>query len=175
MCEADGTRRRQESLGYALFFASFEFVKQQGYYAFLSWCYSDSGRSPALQPPPPLKPHYSLEPVFLLLAGASASVTQQAVQHPLSKIQRVHFAQLQSSSALGTAGWRRTWRLCAAEVRRSGGGWRRWLWRGLLANTLRQTPSTSAGLIVFELARRRYGGAGEGRLVELGGRSFLLS
>lgn len=38
-----------------------------------------------------------------------------------------------------------------------GGSWRRLLFRGFLGNTVRQVPSTSAGLIIFELVRRKYG------------------
>jgi hypothetical protein len=43
-------------------------------------------------------------------------------------------------------------------------------------NTLRQIPSTSAGLIVFELARRKFGEPSDGVVaIEFGDRSILLS
>lgn len=55
------------------------------------------------------------------------------------------------------------------------GGWRRWLYKDFVWNTIRSTPSTSAGLIVFELVRRKYGmGDGEVRINE-DGYDILLS
>lgn len=42
------------------------------------------------------------------------------------------------------------------QLAMKAGGWRSWLYKDLLSTTLRQTPSTSAGLIIFELVRRRY-------------------
>jgi hypothetical protein len=39
---------------------------------------------------------------------------------------------------------------------RREGGLRRWLYKDFFASTLRQVPSTSIGLIVFEIARRKY-------------------
>jgi hypothetical protein len=39
---------------------------------------------------------------------------------------------------------------------------------------LRQTPSTSAGLIVFEIVRRKYGEEQGGILANLGGKQFIL-
>ena len=136
-----------------------------------------------------IRPHYALEPIFLLLAGASASVTQQAVQHPLSKIQGVHYGRLESIDYITKnvehqplkvveaykRGYGKTYRQCRAQAAKSG-GWRRWLWRGLAMNTLRQIPSTSAGLFVFEIFRRRF--ASEQResvAIEFGDRTILLN
>jgi len=50
-----------------------------------------------------------------------------------------------------------TWDRCIAEAKATGLGMRRWLYRGFWWNTIRQVPSTSAGLIIFELFRRKYG------------------
>jgi hypothetical protein len=53
---------------------------------------------------------------------------------------------------------------------------RRWLWQGLFMNTVRQIPSTSAGLFVFEVFRRRYGEKSEEpTTVVVGERSLLLA
>lgn len=116
-----------------------------------------------------IRPHYVLEPIFLLLAGACASITQQAVLHPLSKIQQVHYSRLESidyverikhhehsSVKAYKHGYQKTYEQCLNHASKTG-GWRRWLWRGLVINTLRQVPSTSAGLFVFEIFRRRMG------------------
>ena len=194
----------QESLGYGLFFASFEFVKQQAYFSFLTYYYSgrgliNLGPVPIVSPPTPvsvsstthttIRPHYALEPIFLLLAGASASITQQAVQHPISKVQGVHYGRLESIDYIAKniehqplrvveaykRGYGKTYRQCRAQAAQAG-GWRRWLWRGLAINTLRQIPSTSAGLFVFEIFRRRF--ANEQRecvAIELGDRTILLN
>lgn len=57
-----------------------------------------------------------------------------------------------------------------------GGGWRRWLFRGFVGQTVRQVPGTSAGLIVFEVVRRRWALEGEkGMRVEWEGYDILLA
>ncbi|KAA8913216.1 mitochondrial carrier domain-containing protein [Sphaerosporella brunnea] len=192
----------KESFGYGLFFASFEFVKQQAYFSFLTWWYSGLhfiNLGPALPPPTPvsvesasaptvIRPHYSAEPIFLLLAGAFASITQQAVQHPISKIQDVHYGRLESIDYLSklehkqTSVWQeyrhsygKTYEQCQMQAKKAG-GWRRWLWRGLAMHTLRQIPSTSAGLFVFELFRRRFATEEQEKVViKAAGREILLN
>jgi hypothetical protein len=187
-----------------LFFASFEFVKQQAYFNFLTWWYSSraflnlgpaiptGGFNAASSEPAVIRPHYAVEPIFLLLAGASASITQQAVQHPISKIQEVHYGRLESIDYIskleqqrpktGLSVWRtyrnsyeKTYEQCLMQAKKAG-GWRRWLWRGLALHTLRQIPSTSAGLFVFELFRRRFATEEQEKVViEVGGREILLN
>ncbi|KAL7275330.1 hypothetical protein RUND412_001732 [Rhizina undulata] len=166
----------KESLGYGLFFGSFEFVKQQCYYSYLRWYYGKHLTTPSSSENHVyVRPHYALEPTFLLLAGVSASVSQHIIQHPLTKIQDIHYGRLESidyaskihnTSAL--RGYRdsydKTIEQCRIQAKKAG-GWRRWLYRGFVGNTLRQVPSTSAGLIVFELARRRFGAAEEERVL----------
>lgn len=179
----------KESLGYGLFFGSFEFVKQQAYFSYLTWYYSNHGLID-LSPSPHhnvIRPHYALEPIFLLLAGASASITQQLVQHPLSKIQSVHYARLESIDYLKKLehsplsalkmyrrSYKKTYEQCLKQATQAG-GWRQWLWMGLIMNTLRQIPSTSAGLFVFEIFRRRYSEQQEGVTIEFADRTILLS
>ncbi|KAI5841865.1 mitochondrial carrier domain-containing protein [Morchella snyderi] len=162
----------KESLGYGVFFAAFEGVKQQGFYGYARWYY---GRGLRPGEETTVRPHFTMEPAFLLAAGISASVLQQVVQHPLGKVQDVHWGRLESMDYAeklaprgggGGAGVRAAWRVyanayrdtwaqCALQKEKVG-GWARWLYRGFVMNTLRQVPSTSAGLIVFELVRRRY-------------------
>ena len=73
----------KDSIGFAAFFGAFETVKSQGYYNFVRRWYGDyrpvlgelvhvgSQREDERQPI--IKPHYAIEPSFLLLAGISAS------------------------------------------------------------------------------------------------------
>ena len=168
----------KDSLGFACFFATFEAVKSQAYYGFVRRWYANykpllsdlsrlrlPGNSEAK---PVIRPHYAVEPAFLLLAGVAASVAQQVVQHPISNIQNVHYGRLESldyATRLGQArpsmmrlyyhAYQETLEQCRRLAAKAG-GWRTWLYKDLLWTTLRQTPSTSAGLIVFELVRRRY-------------------
>ncbi|KAL9054928.1 MAG: hypothetical protein Q9162_003869 [Coniocarpon cinnabarinum] len=158
----------KDSIGFAAFFATFETVKSQAYYAFIRRWYGDF--RPLVsdlahlkfrrgeESKPVIQPHYAIEPAFLLAAGISASVTQQAIQHPLSAIQQVHYGRLESLDIaakteranrsmlrLYYSAYAETYHQCkqmAAKV----GGWRSWLYKDLLWTTLRQTPSTSAGL-----------------------------
>lgn len=178
----------KESLGYGLFFGSFEYVKQQAYFSYLKWYYGwkSYGRERTRGTDREfIRPHFALEPCFLLLAGVSASVSQQLVQYPFSKIQDVYHGRLESidyaSKLEHTSApkayahsYEKTWsqlRIQASQV----GGWRKWLYRGFIINTLRQVPSTSAGLIVFELMRRRFGESRESVAIEHENLTILLS
>jgi hypothetical protein len=173
----------RDSVGFGAFFAAFEFVKGQCFYSFVSSYYGiydrlslsqqsrvDNQTSTGPSGRPEIKPHYMLEPTFLLLAGAAASIAQSVIQHPITRIQDVHYGRLEwidshkhaepeapkvNSLKLYASAYRKTFKECAVLARRSG-GLRRWLYSDYLMGTLRQIPSTSAGLIVFEIVRRKY-------------------
>lgn len=173
----------RDSVGFGAFFAAFEYVKGQCFYGFVSRFYGFYDRLSLSQQSkvdtqtiigpdgrPEIKPHYMLEPSFLLLAGAAASIAQSVIQHPITRIQDVHYGRLEwidshthteagnlkvNSLRLYASAYRKTFKECAVLARRSG-GLRRWLYSGFLSGTLRQVPSTSAGLIVFEIVRRKY-------------------
>lgn len=187
----------KDSLGFAVFFATFEYVKAQAYYDFVIKYYGDlHGKldSPLLEPRldgtgnvDTIRPHYAIEPVFLTLAGLSASVTQQVIQQPLNLIQSIHYKSLafldkqaridQSKAAMLRSyysAYRKTYQQCLIHARRSG-GWRRWLYRGLFYNTIKMVPSTSAGLLIFEMIRRRYGSEAEAVRIQKDGYEILLS
>ncbi|KAK5084378.1 hypothetical protein LTR05_005454 [Lithohypha guttulata] len=130
-----------------------------------------------------IKPHYAIEPTFLFLAGLSASVAQSTVIYPLHHVQVEHWNHLeeldtqakqfrQSSRLQGQPRWRmmrvyyrayqETWQQCMdAAKKETRGNIIRWVYRGFVFNTFRQLPSTSAGLIIFELIRRRAGQASD--------------
>ena len=200
----------KDSFGSGLFFCLFETVKAQGYYAFVKYYYG------SLQPQlveklshtrlggvsseglPQIRPHYALEPCFLMLGGITASVGQQLVLHPLGQVQAVYYKRLEhldqqltrpSSSSknprhqhattrqLMTYRWeayRETLRRCERKARRVG-GWRAWLFRGFLGATVRQVPSTSAGLVIFELVRRKYGAEVEAVHIREDGYEIVLT
>jgi hypothetical protein len=187
----------KESLGYGVFFATFEYVKQQSYLSFITRYYGSY--DPSLHPhpfrlipshrdsKPIIKPHYALEPTFLLLAGIAASITQQLIQAPLNLIQNIHYERLESLDYLAKHdkpggsrtlknyyhAYEKTFEQCQQQAQMAG-GWRKWLYRGFILNTLKQVPSTSAGLIVFELVRRKYGSQMEAVRIEKDGYDILL-
>lgn len=171
----------RDGIGYGLFFSFFEYIKGQAYYTFVARYYG------ALQPHliekmssapfstakdrgvPTIRPHYALEPCFLMLAGVMASLAQQAVQHPLSVFQNIHYGRLEyldGQARLDRTGrqmmrhyyhaYQKTFRQSRKLAVRTG-GWRRLLFNRFITNTVRQVPSTSAGLLIFELVRRKYG------------------
>lgn len=138
--------------------------------------------SAGLSPQPEIttiKPHYAIEPGFLFLAGLAASVAQSVVIYPLHHVQVEHWAHLEELDSqasrlrhtprlAGHQKWRmmriyyqayqQTWQQCVrAAAEETSGRIGRWLYRGFWWNTMRQLPSTSAGLIIFELVRRKYG------------------
>ena len=210
----------KDGLGSAVFFSTFEYVKAQGYYRFVTWYYGgladDIVDLLAMKRPSHrhretgttvIRPHYALEPMFLLLAGTSASFAQQILLHPLTHFQVKHWDHLEDIDAkaahlrekaaqqhqLQQTGrgsgphrqWRmmrtyyrayqETWAVCAAEAKAEGLGLGRWLYRGFWWNSIRQVPSTSAGLIIFELIRRKYGFGTEEVRITKDGYDILLS
>ncbi|KAK4146673.1 mitochondrial carrier domain-containing protein [Dichotomopilus funicola] len=219
----------KDSMGSGIFFSVFEYVKAQGYYNFVRWYYGSlnedtivllSRKRPAEQStlkhrfeeaaphmPTIIRPHYAIEPAFLLLAGMSASLAQQTILHPLSHVQSEHWERLESLDAharkLRSVGffsspsnprhqgqkqqhtwhmfrayrdaYRTTWAACRAEAKAGGQTMRQWLYRGFWWNTIRQVPSTSAGLIIFELVRRKYGFGGEQVRINRDGYDILLN
>ena len=132
-----------------------------------------------------VKPHYVIEPTFIHMAGIFAAVTQQIVFHPLSKTQAMHHAvsehthhpyalkqcekeligqtsrQIQSAKATLKPYFRtyyHTFARCRIIASKSNTkGLLRWPYNGFLMSTIRQIPSTSTGLMVFELLRRSDG------------------
>ncbi|KAI9708825.1 MAG: hypothetical protein M1820_003780 [Bogoriella megaspora] len=188
----------KDSLGYGVFFSTFEYVKAQSYHAFLTRYYhSDRDpRSGILRSSqviddgtdrPTIRPHYAVEPAFILLAGLAASLAQQVVQHPLTELQNVHFERLESLDyqaklqhtrvdifRLYFSAYEKTFRQCKLQARQYG-GWARWLYKEFWMSTLRQIPSTSAGLIVFEVVRRKYGMEVDAARIEKDGYDILLT
>lgn len=179
------------------FFATFEYIKAQSYYSFATRYYGawrGSGKDPVLRPEINkqygdyvIKPHYAIEPTFLMFAGIAASVTQQLIQHPLDLVQGVHYqalAAVDKETQLHPSrtkvlrsyydSYKQTYQRCLVHVELNG-GWRSWLYRGFLWNTIKQVPSTSAGLIIFELVRRRYGNEAEAVRIEKEGYDIVLT
>ena len=212
----------KDSCGNAVFFSTFEYVKAQCYYSFVTWYYGGlneevvdllarkrparraEARSEVRGEPSyvdgwggggdgnddsevvVIRPHYAIEPMFLLLAGISASFAQQLLLHPLTHVQVKHWdhledldakaAKLRAPRAAAAPDQRRrrwrmlrayyhayqeTWSHLATEAASQGRSPLSFLYRGFWWNAIRQVPSTSAGLIIFELVRRKYGMGGE--------------
>lgn len=186
----------RDSLGYAVFFSAFEYVKSQSYYSFITWYYGALRAETVDQLPSPgssdrgvpfIKPHYALEPCFLMMAGVVASMAQQTVQHPLSRIQDLHLGRLEyldRQASLDPSRWQmlrlyyhayqETWKRCRRKATRAG-GWRLWLFRGFAGSALRHVPSTSAGLVIFELVRRRYASLADAVHIQKDGYDILLN
>ena len=185
----------KDGVGSGLFFMTFETVKSQAYLSFIKIYYGNleplvlhtlstvRDTPPASSkergvPVPVITPHYALSPTFLLLAGIAASIAQQSVLSPLGKIQILHYERLEGLDAQAKQApgrrmmlrayyhaYQETWKECKLQAA-STGGMRTWLLRGFFRNTLRQVPSTSAGLVIFELVRRKYGMGEEVRISE---------
>lgn len=184
----------RDSFGYAVFFTSFEYVKSQAYYSYIIWYYGslqrkDPSKIAALQEyeKTTIKPHYALEPCFLLGAGIAASVSQQVISYPLGIIQNLHYGRLEYLDHQASLrhsrpqmlkhyyhAYQETFKRCQKRASRSG-GWMRWLYKGFLRSSIRQVPSTSAGLVIFELMRRKYATAADTVLIEKDGFDILLT
>lgn len=189
----------RDSLGAGVFFATFEYIKSQAFYNFVSTYYGDWAKlsdnqkqsisaQASVYGRPEIRPHYMVEPSFLLLAGAAASIAQAVIQHPLSRIQELHYGRLAwidshdhakpgevktRALKLYAAAYRKSLKHCYVIARREG-GLRKWLYRDFFMSTLRQVPSTSAGLIVFEILRRKYGNDDDAVRIPKGGYDIVL-
>ncbi|PTU20944.1 hypothetical protein P175DRAFT_0509450 [Aspergillus ochraceoroseus IBT 24754] len=186
----------RDAFGAAVFFSVFEYVKSQAYYSFITGYYGSlqPHRVENLQSSqssdrgvPLIKPHYALEPCFLMAAGIAASFAQQTIQHPLNIIQNIHVTRLEhldhhaslnpsnkQMMRLYYLAYQETYKRCKRKAARAG-GWGRWLFRGFLRNTFRQVPSTSAGLVIFELVRRRHANLADATYIQKDGYDILLS
>lgn len=192
-----GLSMLKDSVGAAFFFGAFETVKSQGYYEFVTRYYGSRTRDTLLESKalyidetdgrPVIKPHYTIEPGFLLLAGISASLSSQLIQHPLTELQDVHYRRLealdfqahQENQPSGIMrryyhAYEETFKQCRKLAKRHG-GWRRYLYRDFWMSTIKQMPSTSAGLIVFELVRRKYAFETEEVIISHEGAHILLT
>ncbi|KAK3697347.1 hypothetical protein LTR37_017492 [Vermiconidia calcicola] len=171
----------RDSIGFGAFFAAFEYVKGQCFYSFVSNVYGFYDKLSIAQQTtiddqsgtrgrPEIKPHYMLEPTFILLAGAAASIAQSLIQHPITRIQDIHYGRLEwvdshrhaepkAPKVNALRMYARAYKKTLKEfnvLARKAGGLRNWLYADFIMGTLRQLPSTSAGLIVFEILRRKY-------------------
>ena len=190
----------RDSLGSALFFSLFEYIKSQAYYSFVfNWYeprnrhYADNqlqhsvqGDEPDDDDLPLIEPHYALEPFFLMTAGVVASVAQQAIQHPLNIVQDLHFEHLEHIDhhvslrpsrewvlQLYYHAYQETFERCKKRAAHAGGWWI-WLFGGFSGAAIRRVPSTSAGLIIFELVRRKYADMSDTMYVKNDGYRILL-
>lgn len=180
-----------------MFFGTFETVKSQAYYEYVRRYYGTRTRDTLLEKAiylpdetddrPVIRPHYTLEPIFLLLAGISASITSQLIMHPLTEIQDVHYRRLEALDFQAHQesqpsrivsryyhAYEETFAQCKTLAKKAG-GWRRYLYRDFFMGTVRQVPSTSAGLIVFELVRRKYAFENEEVVINHEGARILLT
>lgn len=193
----------KDSFGSGVFFMTFEYVKAQAYYKFIRYYYGGldlhlvdflarkrGTQTSQDQSQAVIKPHYAIEPIFLMIAGIAATITQQIVLYPVTLLQTRHFErleeldkqakQLQSSPSRGRMlaayyhAYNKTWDVCWNEALEAG-GIRKWLFRGFWMNTIKQVPSTSAGLVIFELVRRRYGNVGDEIKISEDGYEILLT
>lgn len=187
----------KDALGAAIFFSTFETIKSQAYYEFISRYFGSRTKDSLLSSSllvheevdgrPVVRPHYAIEPTFLLFAGVSASITSQLIQHPLTELQNTHYRRLEALDFQAHSenkpsrimqryyhAYEETFRQCKKLAKRQG-GWRRYLYRDFCMSTIRQVPSTSAGLIVFELVRRKYAFENEEVMINKDGVNILLT
>lgn len=94
----------KESVGFAFYFSTFEFIKNQAFHRTVSVLHGYrrlKARVLFRQPPEPESPrqasrnHKFLQTTFILLAGASAAFVLLAIQYPLTKVQNIHLKRLE--------------------------------------------------------------------------------
>lgn len=149
----------KESLGFSLYFATFEAIKGPWYRKFVRCFYTDKDKDPGK----------FVFPSFVLFAGMMSTFSLQAVHYPMGKIQKLHLIRLEALDLSNRVEHKPSWPLYfraykktfnhihkKLRIRDAGGSWYRWLYGGFWRSTLMALPSTSIGLIVFEIMRLRY-------------------
>ncbi|VEU21531.1 DEKNAAC102252 [Brettanomyces naardenensis] len=175
----------KESTGFAVYFALFEVIKNQGYHLtqkVLSWYdhwKAERYHTEIDTSSPGFKQsERALQLSFVLLAGATAACGLIAVQYPLSRLQRVHMdrleaADIQNEAIQGRRGRRwlqlyhksyfETIDIIRERYKKSGLSLRNFVYKGFLRTTLTSVPATSTGLLVFEISRQQLSGGFDSR------------
>lgn len=164
----------KESVGFGVYFATFEIIKNQGYHSVriisekLDYCksyllkreyHADAENSPSAR---------ILQTFFILLAGASAAFSLLAIQYPVSKVQKMHLARLEALDIYNSKFshsrpfinvYYRSYADTVNQVvhvrEKSQLSWFQWSYKGFVRNALTTIPATSVGLLVFEILRQR--------------------
>lgn len=173
----------KESIGFAFYFCTFEFVKNQGYqvtYTGVKAVRSMKNRikktfawltnktyDETLVKKEENRLTKVLRSSFILIAGASAAFALLAVQYPLNKVQTVHYSRLEALDIYNASRTPRrrpfvklyynsyidTYDQVMKMKRRAKIGWFQWGYKGFARNALTTIPATSIGLLVFEIMR----------------------
>lgn len=179
----------KESLGFAFYFSTFELVKTRGYsltysvissyrrlkqrlrdkFSFLGVSTKNQETDARLLRLEQTRLTKILKSSFILLAGASAAFSLLAVQYPITKVQKVHLARLETLDIYSASLHKQqrqffkiyynsyvdTFRHCVAMKRKSKQTWFKLAYKGFARNALTTIPATSVGLLVFEIMRTR--------------------
>ncbi|KAG9292950.1 hypothetical protein G9A89_016312 [Geosiphon pyriformis] len=150
----------KDSFSCGLFFGVFEYVKHQCYRSFINEIYnyqskevtsSQSDLSSLLTN----KPHFMLEPAFVLAAGGLAAISYHLIDYPLDRVRNVFLieeAQAEYQHEKGSRLYKATWDHCRLMASRTS--WAHFLYSDFGATVLRAVPATSIGFLVFELMKR---------------------
>jgi len=159
----------KESASFSLFFGTFEMIKGPVYRKYRDWWQSPGYFHPEGRPKSRV-----LYPTFILMAGSLAACSLQLVNYPLSKFQRLLSLRMQAIDAAHPKraglvnfvdqGWQfyaqayyKTFEQMRSIIAsQAKGSTLKWLYSGALRYTLVAMPSTSIGLLVFEILRVRY-------------------
>lgn len=151
----------KESMGFAAFFSTFEFVKGPCFSNFSNWWFQGDNR---LAPEERRKQSKILFPAFVLAGGCLSALALQLISYPLSKFQALHTMRLLAIDLTSrTVGWdaywhsySKAWNIAKVQVAKyAQGSWFWWLYGGSLRYALSSMPSTSIGLLIFEIMRIR--------------------
>lgn len=160
----------KESASFGLFFSTFEMVKGPVYRKYRDWWQAPGWIHPEGRPKSRI-----LYPSFILLAGSLAGCALQVVNYPLSKFQRLLVLRFQAIDAAHKQraglvnffdqGWQfygQAYYKTLLQTRKlinsqANGSALKWFYSGALRYTLAAVPSTSIGLLLFEILRIRYG------------------
>lgn len=156
----------KEALSYSLYFSTFETVKGSWYRKYKKVFNKDADKIKDVEDSKRRRSY--VYPSFVLLAGMLSAVSLQVAHHPLGKIQKLHLIQLEALDMKNRQTHIPAWRLYMhgyfktfkhidrLRIKEAAGSWFRWLYSGFWRSTLLAAPSTSIGLIVFEIMRLRY-------------------
>lgn len=203
----------KESLGFGLFFSTFETIKGPWYRTYINFFHDGDTKSA----------HKAVYPTFILFSGAMAAAAVQLVHYPLGKVQKLYLMRLEALDEIArqqelvnkknkllyktknlksatpetsrnllnfmrqfitnrrysaidfkkvivdfiipphsvfrlySKAYSHTFnQIHKLVIKDAAGNWWRWFYGGFVRSTLATMPSTSIGLVVFEIMRLRY-------------------
>ncbi len=169
----------KESLGFGVYFSTFELIRNKGYklatqsikkyHGAKQWWTGNPMPTEMTKDALVEKTRTAriLQTTSVLFAGASAALGLQFVQYPLNRIQKLHLSRLETLDITQPErrhlfmkvyyhSYNEVWHQLVNLQEKTKTGWWHLAYKGFWKGALSTVPGTSIGLLVFEIMRAQY-------------------